>query len=194
MVPLSRRSGLQFEPLTAALWPDLEALFGEDQACARCWSMWFRLMRSEFARQDGEQKKGGLRALVEDGQTPGLLAYMGSEPIAWCSVAPREAFSALARSRILKPVDNEPVWSIVCLYVAPPARRRGVATALLEATLEYAGQQGAKIVEGYPVEPDKAYTQGVDAATALASAFRRVGFVEVLRRSRTRPIMRRVVG
>jgi GNAT superfamily N-acetyltransferase len=104
----------------------------------------------------------------------------------------------LARSRILAPVDsgdgdNSAVWSVTCLFVARPSRRRGLTIPLLQAAVAYAREQGARIVEGYPVEPHQPAMPPVFAATGIASAFRRAGFVEVLRRSETRPIMRCVL-
>jgi hypothetical protein len=65
-----------------------------------------------------------------------------------------------------------------------------VTVALLEAAIEHAARRGATIVEGYPVEPKKDSMPEVYAFTGMASAFRQAGFVEVARRSETRPIMR----
>jgi hypothetical protein len=45
-------------------------------------------------------------------------------------------------------------------------------------------------VEGYPEEPRSGSAPDLFVFTGLASAFRQAGFVEVLRRSETRPIMR----
>ena len=180
---------LAFHPVTPERWRDLEELFGEAGACDGCWCMYWRLTRSRFAREAGQKNKGSLRAIVESGQVPGLLAYAHGEPIAWCSVGPRETYPALERSRILKRVDDEPVWSVVCFFVAEQFRRRGFMVPLLKAAVAYAKEQGGKIVEGYPIEPTKTLT-GYSGYTGVASAFRKVGFVEVLRRSETRPIMR----
>jgi GNAT superfamily N-acetyltransferase len=131
---------------------------------------------------------------VEAGETPGLLAYCDGEPVGWCALAPREAYPRLERSRILKPVDAEPVWSVTCFFVARPFRRRGVTVALLKAAVAYAKAHGARIVEGYPVEPKGTRMPDPFVYTGLASAFRKTGFVEVLRRSQTRPIMRYTVA
>jgi GNAT superfamily N-acetyltransferase len=183
-------SELEFYPVTAKRWQDLENLFGERGACGGCWCMWWRLSRSQFNKQKGEGNKKGLKKIVDSGEVPGLLAYAEGKPIGWCSVAPRETFSTLERSRILKRVDENPVWSVVCFFIAKPFRRKRVTIKLLHAAVEYAKSQGAKIVEGYPVEPKKTKMPDVFAYTGLASAFRQAGFVEVLRRSETRPIMR----
>ncbi len=183
-------SKLEFHPLTAKRWKDLLNLFGERGACGGCWCMWWRMTRSEFNRTKGEGNKKGFKKIVDAGEVPGILAYAGKEPIGWCSVAPREAFSSLERSRVLKKVDDKPVWSVVCFFVAKPFRYKGVTVALLKAAIEYVKKQDGKIVEGYPVEPKTEKFPDVFANTGLASAFRQAGFQEVMRRSKTRPIMR----
>ena len=179
---------LEFHPVTPERWGDLEKLFGERGASSGCWCMWWRLPRAQFQRQAGQKNKEALKGIVDSGQPPGLLAYAEGEAIAWCSVGPRPAFPALERSRTLKRVDDEPVWSVVCFFVAKPYRGRGVMMPLLTAAVEYARAHGARIVEGYPVEPTQSLT-GDRGYTGVVSAFRRAGFVEVLRRG-TRPIMR----
>lgn len=131
-----------------------------------------------------------MKTRVYQGEVPGLLAYTEGKPIAWCSVASREHFPALNRSRILKQIDDTPVWSIVCFFVEKSYRNLGVTVALLEAAIDHVRQQGGKVVEGYPVEPKKDKIPSVFAWTGLASAFKKTGFVECLRRSETRPIMR----
>ena len=180
-------------PLTAERWPDLEALFGPRGACGGCWCMVWRLKRAEFERQKGDANRRALKAIVESGAAPGLIGYIGEQPIAWCAVAPREHYPALERSRVLKPVDDQPVWSVTCLFVARRFRRQGLTVRMLEAAVAQAGQCGARIVEGSPVEPKTADMPAAFAWTGTASAFRQAGFVEVLRRSPTRPIMRYIV-
>jgi predicted GNAT family acetyltransferase len=131
-----------------------------------------------------------MKAIVDKGEIPGILAYADGMPAAWCSVAPRSHFSMLGRSRILKQVDEQPVWSIVCLFVKKSLRNHGLSITLLRKAIEYVKQQGGKVVEGYPVEPKKDRMPDVFASTGLASAFRQAGFIECVRRSETRPIMR----
>jgi len=185
---------LEFHPLTPERWKDLEALFGERGACGGCWCMWWRLKRSQFEKQKGEGNRRALKKIVDSGEVPGLLAYAGGQPVAWCSVAPRETYSVLERSRTLKRIDDQPVWSVVCFFVAKPFRGKGVTVKLLRATVEYVKEQGARIIEGYPVEPKKTRMPDAFAYTGLVSTFRKAGFIEVLRRSETRPIMRYFIG
>ncbi len=152
--------------------------------------MWWRLTHREFEARKGERNREGLRSLVEQGEVPGLIAYSDDEPIGWCAVAPRESYPRIGRSRILLPIDEQPAWSIVCLFVRKAYRRCGVSERLIGAAVDYAMGQGARIVEGYPVEPKKESMPDVFAFHGLASSFLKVGFREMTRRSETRPIMR----
>ncbi|MBN1536334.1 MAG: GNAT family N-acetyltransferase [Anaerolineales bacterium] len=185
---------LTFKPVTPETWDDFELLFGPRGASGGCWCMWFRLSRAQFEQQKGDGNKEAMHHIVNSGEVPGILAYSSKQPVGWCSVAPREHFSALERSRVLKRVDNELVWSIVCFFIAKPYRRKGVMRRLLQAAVEYAISQGAKIIEGYPIEPKKGVTPDVFAYHGLSSIFLETGFQEVARRSQTHPIMRYFVN
>lgn len=185
---------LRFEPLTGRRWADLEKLFGQRGACGGCWCMCWRLDRKNFNAGKGETNRRALQDVVKSSAAPpGVLAYSGAEPIGWVALAPRCDYVALRRSRVLMPVDEQAVWSVSCFFVQRKFRGQGVAVNLLEAAVAMAKRHGAKIVEGYPVEP---YTEKMPAAfawTGLPEVFLRAGFHEVLRRSKTRPIMRRVL-
>jgi GNAT superfamily N-acetyltransferase len=181
---------IEFKPLTSERWSDFELLFGRNGACGGCWCMWWRLTRSEFNRRKGQPNKEAMKAVVESGETPGILAYVEGKPIGWCAVAPRERYPVLSRSRILKPIDNTPVWSITCFFVAKEHRRKGVTVQLLRAAIAHVKRQGGKVVEGYPIEPKTSTMPAAFVWTGLSSAFRQAGFVERTRRSETRPIMR----
>ena len=181
---------LTFRPVTPERWDDLEVLFGERGACGGCWCMFWRLPRKQFDAGKGAGNKRALKRLVGTGREPGLIAYLKREPVGWCALAPRQDYVALERSRILKPVDDQPVWSVSCLFIKKGYRRRGVSTLLLRAALEFAAKHGARIVEGYPVEPSMEKMPDPFLWHGIPSAFLRAGFREVERRSRTRPIMR----
>jgi len=178
-----------FRPLTPDRWPDLERLFGPRGACAGCWCMWWRLSRPEWNRGKGEGNRKAFRKLVRAGAEPGVLVYADGEPAGWCAIAPREQYPRLDGSRILKPVDDQPVWSVTCFFIARRFRRKGLSAGLLKAAVEFARARGAKIVEGYPHDVKKP-TADVFVYTGLVSAFRKAGFKEVARRSKTRLIVR----
>ncbi len=94
---------------------------------------------------------------------------------------------------MLKPVDDRPVWSVSCLFVTRPYRRRGVSAHLLRAAAEMVAKRGARIVEGYPTEPTMKKTPDPFLWLGLPASFLKAGFREVARRSPSRPIMRRLV-
>jgi hypothetical protein len=161
---------LTFHPLTPERWHDLEQLFGPRGACGGCWCMWWRIPRARFEQQKGVQNKLSLKALVDSGSVPGILAYAAGQPVGWCAVDPRSAYPVLNRSRTL--------------------RHRGLTAVLLRAAIEYVRAQGGRIVEGYPVIPKQADMPAAFAWTGFVSTFEQVGFTECARRSETRPIMR----
>jgi GNAT superfamily N-acetyltransferase len=189
--PRAAKPALSFHPLTPERWPDLEKLFGERGACGGCWCMAWRLPRAAWEAGRGERNKRALRSLAKEDISPGVLAYSGDEAIGWCAVAPRAAYVRLEKSRVLAAVDDLPVWSISCLFIAKPFRRRGVSVALIGAAAEFARSHGARVVEAYPVVPYSDAMPPAFAWTGTVSAYERAGFREVARRSAARPIMRR---
>ncbi len=184
------RSKYKFFPVTTERWKDFEKLFGDKGACAGCWCMYWRLKQSVLDAQKGNGNKRAIKKIIGSGKIPGILAYSEGEPIGWCSVAPREDFSRLDNSRILKPVDEKTVWSVVCFFIHKDHRKKGLSTALLNAAKKFVKSSGGKILEGYPVEPKKDKMPDAFAWTGISSAFQSAGFKEVARRSETRPIMR----
>jgi GNAT superfamily N-acetyltransferase len=155
--------------------------------------MWWRLSASDWMRRRGRENREGLEAIVKSGKVPGILAYSDSKPVGWCSISPREEYARLERSRTLKRIDDKPVWSVVCFFVAKPFRRQGVSTRLLEAAVDYAEKQGAMIVEGYPNRMGKKQQDPV-VYTGLVSSFEKVGFVEAYTSSKTKAYMRYTCG
>ena len=152
--------------------------------------MFWRLSRKQFDAGKGAANKKAFKAIIQSGSEPGVIAYHNDEPIGWCAIAPREQYIALERSRILQPVDDQPVWSISCLFVKKPYRRQGISSQLLRAAVDLAAKKGASVVEGYPVEPSMQKMPDPFLWHGIPSAFVAAGFKEVLRRAPSRPIMR----
>lgn len=189
---------VEMQPITSDRWNDLESLFSANGACGGCWCMFWRLERAEYKKLRGNGTKAVLKSMAEQGEAPGLVAYLDGKPAAWCSIGPRENYRALENSRILKRVDDAPVWSIVCFFVARPFRKKGLMYEVLRGAVDYAAQNGAKIIEGYPIDmqnPKLAGQKlnGPSGFMGIAAAFRQVGFVEVGRASETQLIMRYTV-
>jgi GNAT superfamily N-acetyltransferase len=186
---------LTFAPLTPEHFPAFERLFGPRGACAGCWCMFWKMASAEYNLLRGDGTHNLMKARVDAGEIPGLLAYDGDTAVGWVAVEPRADFPRLGRSRVLKPVDEAEVWSVTCFFTEKSYRRKGVTVALLKAAVDYVAARGGKIVEGYPVEPkDKGTAPAAFVFTGLPGAFQKAGFVEVARHSPTRPIFRYQIG
>ncbi|MCY4114030.1 MAG: GNAT family N-acetyltransferase [Chloroflexi bacterium] len=149
-------SGLTFRSVEAATWADLERLFEARGGPSYCWCMPFRATPQENRNLDRTTRKDGMRSRVMAGVPVGILAYAGDEPIGWCSIAPRPTFPRPNTSAVpgAARADDPSVWALTCFFVPRRLRGSGLASRLLEAALDYAGEQGAAAVEAYPVDPD----------------------------------------
>ena len=186
---------LTVHPLTAERWPDLEAVFNaKGCSVARgCWCMYYRRSGSRGQLPPGtthaKANRAELKALLRSGEPPGLIGYRGKLPVGWVSLGPREDYAKLLRSPVMKPVDERPVWSIICFVVPAQYRGQGVARALLEGAIAYARKRGVALLEAYPV--DKPGRSNDDTMWFGAkSMYDAAGFEEVARRKPNRPIVR----
>ncbi|MFM8321370.1 MAG: GNAT family N-acetyltransferase [Chloroflexota bacterium] len=189
-------SAPEIYPVTPQRWDDLQTLFGPNGACAGCWCMYWRVRRPQYEQHSGEQNRQALQQLIQSGAVHALLAYLpGADgrpaPAGWVSLGPRADFPTLNASRNLAPIDDLPVWSVVCFYTGRAYRRRGLNLALLTAAVDYARDHGAQILEGYPVQPKIAKPSPQQLFTGLFDTFLQAGFEEAARRKPERPIMRK---
>jgi GNAT superfamily N-acetyltransferase len=190
---------IEVHPATAERWKDIETLFGTKGAYGGCWCMFWRLNRADFNKMKGEDRKAVLQEMTSRNEVAGVLAYAGGQPIGWCSIGPREDYAALENSRILRRVDDTPVWSVVCFFIAKSFRRKGVMSALLGGAVKYAEEHGAGVIEGYPIDMQtqklaRKTLTGYSGFMGIASAFREVGFIKIGEASETQLIMRYTVG
>jgi GNAT superfamily N-acetyltransferase len=128
-------------------------------------------------------------ALVQSGIPVGVLAYHDGTPVGWCSIGPRPTLVALRGGSSPPGLEAGRTWAVTCFFVDPRRRREGISVRLLRAAVEYARSEGAKVVEGYPVEPRR------DPLSSMGSpsTFRRAGFLDVAPHGLTRHVMRNVV-
>ena len=183
-------TSLEFHPLTPDRWSDFEQLFGPRGAYGGCWCMWWRTSRSQFEKQGNEGNRQAMKAIVELGQVPGIIAYLDGQPVGWCSVAPRETYASLNRSHVLKRLDDKPVWSIVCFYVAKAHRGQNLALELIRGSIDYVRGQGGEIVEAYPTQPVGGRLPPVSSFMGIPAVFEQAGFVECARPSKSKVVMR----
>ncbi len=188
---------LDIQPLTPQRWNDVVTLF-ERPGCSiarGCWCMFYRESGKSVVPTNlslREARKRSLKKLVDRGVIPGLLGYRDGQPVGWISLGPRDDYARLARSPVMKPVDDKPVWSVVCFVVDPKLRQQGVAAALLNGALKWARDNKVNLVEAYPV--DKSSRAADDAMWFGAkSMYDNAGFVEVARRKPARPVVRKTL-
>lgn len=164
---------LTVRPVTRATWGDFARLFSARGAPHYCWCTAYRFR--DVGEMEGADKERAMHGLVTRGTPVGVLAYAGDEPVGWCSVAPRETYVKLERSRTMPRATAAEVstWAVLCFFVPRARRGSGVALALLRGAVGYARAQGAKVIEGYPHD-----TAGISAThRGHSSVFAAAGFV-----------------
>lgn len=171
---------LTIRPVTKECWKDFEALFEGRGSPHYCWCMAWRVNENKNSIPGKAGKKASMKNRVDSGIPIGILAYHDDQPIAWCSIAPRESYRKLGGDGAL-----QDVWSIVCFFVQRRFRNRGVASSLLSAAVKHARHHGAKFVEGYPVDPGS----GSYRFMGLVPAFSEVGFQFVKKAGSRRNVM-----
>jgi GNAT superfamily N-acetyltransferase len=194
-------TALDIRPLTPERLPDLAGLFEQGGDPRWCWCAYFRIRGFDFSKGSKVRHRAAMEAATRDtnrdGRAPGLVAYDGDEAIGWISIGPREDYERLAHSTVLKPLDDKPVWSIVCFVVGRRSRGRGVARDLLRAGIDYAREHGATMLEAYPVEVvEGTRLSAGDAYRGTLNMFEQAGFKVAERRlsqGRPRPIVRRAL-
>jgi GNAT superfamily N-acetyltransferase len=176
-------------PLTPGRFGDLELVFGERGVARRCFCMHWR--RPDGGYGDERDNRDRFAEIADAGPPPGLIGYIDGSPHGWVQVGPRSDFPTISRSRLLKPIDEVEPWAINCFVVRTGQRRQGIGKGLLAAAIEYARSNDAEIIEAYPVDGPRESV--VDYFTGTLGMFSEHGFVEVIRRNDTRPIVRLTV-
>jgi GNAT superfamily N-acetyltransferase len=180
--------GLVFHEVDGERWADLERLFEARGGPKSCWCMVWRARGAEARRTDGRSRRAALKRRVAGGVPIGILGYLGDEPVAWCSIAPRESYRTLGG-----PEDKDApgsVWSLVCFFVPRRLRGVGLTRRLIAAAVATAKRHGAKVVEAYPVDEDSPSYRFM----GFVPVFWKLGFREVGTAGSRRHVMRRTLG
>jgi GNAT superfamily N-acetyltransferase len=156
---------------------------------AGCWCQYWHTRGKEYTGGWSGGNRARLEEQVRSRPAPGLLAYLDGEAVGWCRLGPRGTFERLESSQLLAPVDDAPVWSLVCYYVHPSAKRRGVASALLRAAVERASASGAPVLEAYAA---RANQPNVDAYTGYLPMYVAAGFEAVAEGGRRTIVRKRL--
>ena len=162
-------------PVTAERFDDFADIINAHRRDTHCWCLSHRLRAKQIdGLGDGSRESAAL-ALARGDTTFGVVTYRDSVPVGWCHIAPRDEIPRLMASALIRPVDDLPVWSIICVVVRSGHRRQGVTEHLIHGAVAYAASQGAPAVETYPVDPPGRMDLTM-AFVGTRSMFARCGF------------------
>lgn len=143
----------EVHPVTPERFEDFADVINPNRRATHCWCLSHRVPVKEIEALGGGDRERAMRCLTEGSHAPGVVGYQDDVPVGWCSISPREQIPRLVGSKLIRPIDDVPVWSIICVVVRGGHRRRGVTGPLLEGAVAYAASQGAPAVEAHPVDP-----------------------------------------
>jgi len=109
--------GWETHAVTPDRFEDFADVVNRSRRVNHCWCLSHRLQAAEIERLGGGNREQAMRRLCEREHPPGVVTYLDGEPVGWCNIGPRAEITRLARSRLIRPVDDVPVWSIVCVVV-----------------------------------------------------------------------------
>jgi predicted GNAT family acetyltransferase len=183
------------KPLTSDLWPAFEDLFGKQGACYGCWCTHFRLPPAVRRENDKQRNKDHIRARIEAGPAPGLLAFDGDRAVGWMQIGPRadvpEWNNAGRVSAPLQPDHgaDQGVWAISCFFIRSAARGRGLSHRMVAEGIKFARQNGARLLEACPIDQSKD-SRSIGLFVGSTRVFEKAGFARVAERKAGRPLVR----
>lgn len=178
-----------------APWHDVQKIFGTRGDPSSCWCQYFKMDTAAWKTASRETCEPLLREQVRDlDPPPGVVAYLQDEPVGWCAVEPRRNYPRIHRTKVAQgpePMDDPSVWSVTCFVVRVGFRKKGIATMLLSAAVDQARAHGARVIEGYPVDPLARHkVSSAELYYGIVSQFAANGFTEVERPTPSRALMR----
>ena len=189
---------ISIEPVTAGLWPAFEDLFGRQGACYGCWCTHFRLPPAVRRENNRERNKDHIRARIEAGPPPGLLAFDDGQAVGWMQIGPRadvpEWNNQGRGSAPLEQADaaDPAVWAISCFFIRTKARGHGLMHRLVEGGVGFARESGARWLEACPMDLSKD-SRSIGLFVGSSRVFEKAGFRRIAERKAGRPLMRLVL-
>ncbi|WP_068402727.1 GNAT family N-acetyltransferase [Kribbia dieselivorans] len=182
-------------PVTEDRFDDLATVINPNRRTNHCWCLSHRVSAAEIRDLGGDSREEAMRTLTRRAHPPGVVTYRDGEPVGWCSITPRAETPRLVASTLIRPIDDVPVWSIICVVVRSGHRKQGVVGHLIDGAVEYAFANGAPAIEAYPVDPPGRMdlTMAFVGTKAMFehAGFRQVGVTDAVASRMPRLIMRR---
>jgi predicted GNAT family acetyltransferase len=185
-------------PLTPDLWPAFEDLFGKQGACYGCWCTYFRLPPAARRDSSHASNKDFIRARIEAGPPPGLLAFEDGVACGWMQIGPRADVPEWNnKGRGSAPVDpadaaDPAIWAISCFFIRNGARGRGLTHHLVAAGVDFARKNNARFLEACPMDQSKD-SRSIGLFVGSTRVFEKAGFERLAERKAGRPLMRLVL-
>ncbi|KQZ81995.1 acetyltransferase [Mesorhizobium sp. Root157] len=185
-------------PATPERWPDFEDLFGKQGACYGCWCTHFRLPPAARRENDRERNKDHIKARIEAGPPPGLLAFQDGKAVGWMQIGPRadvpEFNNAGRGSAPMEPADadNPAIWAISCFFLRTRARGQGLTHQLVEGGIDFARDNGARLLEACPMDLSRD-SRSIGLFVGSTRVFEKAGFQRMIERKAGRPLVRLVL-
>ena len=126
---------------------DFEVYAG-NPAWSACYCMYFLRggsANASWGDEPWQQNRADLLARIGEGTVTGALAYVDGKLAGWCNATARAEFPGLGDG------DDTGIASVVCFAVAPPYRRHGIASKMLDQVVSSFREQGFRSLEAYPV-------------------------------------------
>ena len=162
-------------PVTPDRFEDFADVINPNRRETHCWCLSHRLRAPEIEERGHGSREQAMRSLCGEKYPPGVVTYLEDVPVGWCNIGPRADIPRLAGSKLIRPVDDVPVWSIVCVVVRGGHRKKGVSSQLIEGAVAYAAANGAPAVEAHPVDPPGRMDTTM-AFVGTRAMFEKVGF------------------
>ncbi|WP_127125104.1 GNAT family N-acetyltransferase [Georgenia sp. SYP-B2076] len=182
-------------PVTPERFEDFADVINPNRRATHCWCLSHRLRPKDIEELGGGDRERAMRTLCARENPPGVVTYLDGVPVGWCNIGPRAEIPRLAGSKLIRPVDDVPVWAVVCVVVRGGHRRRGVTGPLIEGAVAYAVSRGAPAVEAHPVDPagrmDTTMAFVGTRAMFERAGFRVVGTTDAVASKMPRLVMRR---
>ncbi len=183
-------------PLTSDRFDDFADVVNPNRRATHCWCLSHRLQAKQIEELGDGSREKAMRTLCSREPAPGVVGYADGVAVGWCSISPRSAIPRLAASKLIRPLDDIDVWSIICVVIRGGHRKRGHTTQLLKGAVAYAAAQGAPAVEAYPVDAEGGRIDTTMAFVGTRAMFEKAGFevvgqTDAVASGRPRLIMRR---
>lgn len=182
-------------PVTPDRFEDFADVINPNRRASHCWCLSHRLRAKDIEELGGGSRERAARALCERENPPGVVTYLDGVPVGWCNIGPRADIPRLTASKLMRPVDGVPVWSVLCVVVRGGYRKRGVTAPLIEGAVAFAASRGAPAVEAHPVDPvgrmDTTMAFVGTRAMFEKAGFRVIGVTDAVASRLPRLVMRR---